>query len=44
MSRLVLSGAILSISLLMSGCQPPASGEAAGLSIHIYIGSYIRHL
>lgn len=32
MSRLVLSGAILSTSLLMSGCQPPASGEAAGLS------------
>ncbi|VXA87592.1 Peptidase M23 [Acinetobacter sp. 8I-beige] len=32
MPRLVLIGAILSISLLMSGCQPPASGEAAGLS------------
>ena len=32
MSRLVLSGAILSTSLLMSGCQPPASDEAAGLN------------
>ncbi len=32
MSRLVLSGAILSTNLLMIGCQPPASGEAAGLS------------